>query len=158
MISACGLNTAKVAVEDYLKKYKTLDSEVLVDLEEVVEKENLDEEEKQYKDLSYEVIDEEYDGDIAYITVKISVYDLYKAQSNASDYLANNKEEFTDEFGNYDASKYTNFKLDKMKDTTDKIEYTLTFTVNKENDKYIVDQPTENDLMKIHGIYNYEND
>ena len=45
-----------------------------------------------------------------------------------------------------------------MQDTTNKIEYTITFTVTKDDDKYLIVQPTENDLMKIHGIYNYELD
>ena len=43
-----------------------------------------------------------------------------------------------------------------MKNTTDKIDYTITFTVTKEKDKYVVSQPTENDLLKIHGVYNYD--
>ena len=82
ILSGCGNNTAKGAVESYLKKYKTLDSEVLVDLENVVEKENLSEDakdkyrdvlKKQYKDLAYEILDEKYDGDISYVTVKIKV-------------------------------------------------------------------------------------
>ena len=41
LVSACGMNTAKNAVESYLKKYKTLDSEVLVDLENVIDRENI---------------------------------------------------------------------------------------------------------------------
>ena len=43
-----------------------------------------------------------------------------------------------------------------MKDMTDRIDYTIVFTVTKEDDKYVVEQPTEDDLLKIHGVYNYE--
>lgn len=165
LLTGCGMNSAKNAVETYLKQYKTLDSEVLVDLEEVIKRENLTDEQsdeyreilkKQYKDLGYEIIDEEYDGDTAYVTVKVTVYDLYKAQSDASVYLENNREEFNDKDGNYDVTKYISYKLSKMKDTTNKVDYTITFTVVKENDKYVVEQPTENDLLKIHGVYNYD--
>ncbi len=165
LFSACGMNTAKNSVEEYLKKYKTLDSEVLVDLENVIDSENLSEIDedkyrdvlkKQYKDLSYEILEEEYDGDTAYVTVKISVYDLYKAAKEASDYLATNKDAFNDEDGNYSEELFTSYKLDKMKNTTEKVDYTITFTVKKENDTYVVSQPTENDLLKIHGIYNYD--
>lgn len=164
MLSGCGANTAKGAVEDYLKKYKTLDPDVLVDLENIIDKENLTEKEsekyrdvlkKQYKDLSYEVVTEEYDNDISYVTVKITVYDLYQAQIDAYNYLENNQEEFY-ENNIYNEHKFLEYKLDKMKDTTNKIEYTIVFTVTKEDDKYIVVQPTENDLLKIHGIYNYD--
>lgn len=167
LLSGCGVNTAKNAVEKYLKKYKALDSEVLVDLENVVEKDNLSEElkdkyrevlKKQYKDLSYEILEEEYDGDTAYVTVKISVYDLYKATVEASEYLANNPEDFMDGNGNYSEALYTSYKLDKMKDTTSRVDYTITFTVTKEKDKYVVNDLNENDLKKIHGIYNYDLD
>ena len=163
LFCGCGMKTAKRAVEDYLKKYRSLDSEVLVDLESIVDRENLSEMakdkyrdvlKKQYKDLSYEVLD----GDIGYITVKISVYDLYKANKEASEYLATNSSLFLDDNGNYSEEKYNSYRLDKMQDTTEKVDYTITFTVTKENDKYIVSQPNENDLLKIHGIYNYEND
>ncbi len=165
LLSGCGNNNARNATETYLKKYRTLDSEVLVDLENVIEKENLTETQKdkyrdilkkQYKDLSFEILEEEYDDEVSYVTVKIEVYDLYKAQDNANHYLEEHHEEFNDENGNYDVSKYMDYKLDKMKDTTDRVEYTLIFTVTKENDKYVVEQPTEDDLMKIHGVYNYD--
>ena len=163
MVTGCGMNSASNAVTKYLKKYKTLDSEVLVDLESVIEKENLDEGEqdkyrdvlkKQYKDLEFEIVDEEYDKEVGYVTVKIKVYDLYKAQKDATVYLENHRDEFNDANGVYDQDKFTSYKLDKMQNMNDKIEYTIIFTVNKEDDKYVVVQPTDNDLEKIHGIYN----
>jgi len=161
----CGGKTAKSAAESYLMKYRNLDSEVLVDLENIIETENLtrNQEEKyrdilkkQYKDLSYKIIEEEYDNEISYVTVKIEVYDLYKAQSDASSYLNSNPEAFYNENNEYDVNKYIDYKLDKMKNMLDRIEYTVTFTVTKEDDKYYVEQPTEESLEKIHGIYNYE--
>jgi len=50
------------------------------------------------------------------------------------------------------------YKLDKMKDTTTKVDYTIIFTVTKEDDKYKVEQLSDADLEKIHGIYDYEMD
>ena len=164
-ITACGNNTARGSVDRYLKKYKTLDSEVLVDLEKVIESENLTKDQaekyrnvlkKQYKDLTYDILEEEYDDEVSYVTVKISVYDLYRANYNAALYLENNRSEFYDENGNYDVNKYIDYRLDKMKDMIDRIDYTIIFTVTKDNNKYEVVQPTDNDLKKIHGIYNYE--
>lgn len=165
LITGCGGSNARMATENYLKKYRTLNSEVLVDLENIVDKENLTEKQKdkyrevlkkQYKDLTYEIIEEEYDEEVSYVTVKVSVYDLYKAQSDASVYLQNNQNKFLDSDGNYDPSKFIDYKLDRMKDMTDRIDYTIVFTVTKEDDKYVVEQPTEEDLLKIHGVYNYE--
>lgn len=164
-LTGCGKNTAKDAVDTHLKKYRNLNSEVLVDLENIINSQNLNNEQerkyreilkKQYKDLSYEIIEEEYDNDLSYVTVKVTVYDLYKAQSDASNYLKNNPEEFYDSNNIYDINKFIDYKLELMKNTFDKIEYTIIFTVTKENDKYVVEQPTDIDLEKIHGIYNYE--
>lgn len=167
MISGCGSNTARNAVERYMKKYKTLDSEVLVDMENTIKKENLSNEQeekyrdilkKQYKDLSFEILEEEYDNEVSYVTVKIEVYDLYKAQSDATVYLENNPQEFYNDSNEYDVNKFIDYKLERMKDTTSRVDYTITLTVTKENDKYVVENPTENDLRKIHGVYNYEID
>ncbi len=165
LLTGCGKSTAKNAVESYLKKYKNLNSEVLVDLEKEIESKSLNEEQqdiyrdvlkKQYKDLSYEIIEEEYDDDVSYVTVKINVYDFYKAENDADLYLKNNPDEFNNENGDYDRDKFIKFKLERMKDTTEKQDYTIIFTVTKENDKYEVVQPTEEDLKKLHGVYNHE--
>ncbi len=164
MVTGCGKSPENV-VETYLKKYKTLDSEVLVDLEDVIDKENLSKNQeekyrdilkKQYKDLAYKILEEEYDDEVSYVTVQIEVYDLYKVQNDAHLYLENNRSLFLDEDGEYDSDKFMDYKLDKMKDTTDRIEYTITFTVMKEDGEYVVSQPTPDDLLKIHGIYNYD--
>lgn len=164
-VTGCGNNTARNAVDTYLKKYKSLSSEVLLDMEKIIDGENLNKEEKdkyrevlkkQYKDLSFDIKEEEYNDEVSYVTVKIQVYDLYKAESDAHNYLENHRDEFNNSLGEYDKDKYIMYRLDKMKDTTNRIEYTIIFTVIKENNKYVVEQPTENDLKKIHGIYNYE--
>ncbi len=167
ILTGCNNNTPRKAVEKFLKRYKTLDSEVLVDLEEIVEKENLNREgeekyrevlKKQYKDLEFKIKEEEVSDDIDYVTVEITVYDLYKAKEDALYYKDNNLEQFKDSEGNYDENKYTLYKLDKMKDTTKRVNYEIIFTVTKEDDEYVVMQPTENDLLKIHGIYNSDLD
>lgn len=163
LITGCGGNTARGAVESYLKKYRNLSSEVLVDLENIINKENLTNNQqekyrevlkKQYKDLTFEITNEEYDDEVSYVTAKVTVYDLYTSQNDASLYLTNNKDKFNDENGVYDVNKFIDYKLDKMKDTTDRAVYEVVFTVIKEDDKYVVKQPTEADLQKIHGIYN----
>lgn len=165
VLTGCGNNTARGAAETFMKKYKTLDSEVLVDLENVINRENLTKEQeekyrdilkKQYKDLSFDIIEEEYDDEVSYVTIKIEVYDLYKAQSDATIYLENNPQEFYTNDNVYDINKFIDYKLEKMKNTTNRINYTITLNVTKENNKYVVSNPTDNDLKKIHGIYNYE--
>jgi len=164
-LTGCGEMTPKSTVENYLKKYRNLDSEVLVDLEELVAMEDLTEEQKdkyrdilkkQYKDIKYEIVEEEYDEDKSYVTVKISVYDLYKAENDASLYLSQNETEFYNDQNEYDNDLFIDYKLKKMQNMNDLIEHTVVFTVIKEDDKYVVEQPTDDMLEKIHGIYNYE--
>ncbi len=161
---ACSNNKAKDAVEKYLNDYKGLKDNVLSSIDDLVAKENLEHEEqgiykdvlkKQYRDLIYTIENEEYNGDNATVTAKITVYDLYKASKNASTYLQANKNEFLTN-GEYDKNKYLKYKLNKMKDTKDTIAYTITFKLKKENGKWQVEQPDEETLEKIHGIYNYE--
>ena len=161
---ACSNNKAKDAVGKYLNDYKGLKDNVLSSIDDLVAKENLEHEEqgiykdvlkKQYRDLIYTIENEEYNGDNATVTAKITVYDLYKASKNASTYLQANKNEFLTN-GEYDKNKYLKYKLNKMKDTKDTIAYTITFKLKKENGKWQVEQPDEETLEKIHGIYNYE--
>lgn len=168
LLVGCGCKkmTAKGAVEDFLNQYKSLSSNVMKDLEEVILNEELAKEnedkyrdimKRQYKDLNYKVIDETYDGDTAKVKVKIKVYDLAKAQKEASEYLNSNLDEFKDEDGNYDNSKFLEYKLDQMKNTNKKVEYTLNLDVKKNSQgKWEVTKLSQNDLEKIHGIYNYE--
>ena len=52
-----------------------------------------------------------------------------------------------------------NYKLDKMKKTTDTVEYNIIFNVTKDDKgNYKVIDLSNSDLEKIHGVYNYDND
>ena len=163
-LGGCGDSAIK-AVEQYLAKYNSLDSEVLADINDIVSKENLDDNDKdtyidifkkQYTDLKYDIVSEEYDGDEATIKVKITIYDLYKVQKEASDYLVANNDEFIDDDGNYDSEKFIKYKLDQMKKTSTTVDYTIDFYVVKTNKGWVVSSLSNSDLEKIHGIYDYE--
>ena len=163
-LSGCG-NSATKAVEDYLQEYNSLSDNVISDMMNVVTDEDINDDQKmvyqdifkkQYQDLTYTIDKEEYDGDEATITVTIKVYDLYKAQKDASDYLKDHQDEFNNDDGEYDVSKYIDYKLDQMKNMMDKVEYTIEFYVVKTSDGWVVSSLSDSDLQKIHGIYNYE--
>lgn len=167
LLVGCSLVEEKAsdAVKDYLNQYRNLGDTVMTDLATLVDAEELNDDqkevykgvlEKQYQDMTYEIVEEEYDGDTAEVEVIVTVYDLYKAQSDASTYLSNNLDEFNDEQGVYDNEKYLDYKLEQMKKTTDTVEYTINFRVVKEDDKWTVEQPSTDDLEKIHGIYKYD--
>lgn len=169
IISGCALTSEKAsdAVKEYLSKYNQKNDAILVQLDALIEEENLSEKqsktykeimEKQYEDLKYKIEEEAYDGDEATIVTKITVYDLYKAQKEAENYKMSHSEEFLNENKVYDASKFLDYKLEKMKKNTEKIEYTINFKVVKKEGKWIIEKVETEDLEKIHGIYNYENE
>lgn len=166
---SCMQITAKDRVEEFLDQYRNLSANVLGDLDEVVDQETeLTEEQKekyrdilkkQYSDLNYEIVNEEYDGDTAVVEAKITVYDLYKAQKDATEYLNEHSEEFNDESGNYDSSKFMDYKLDKMQKNNDTVEYTINFNLTKDEDgNWQISELKQSDLEKIHGIYNYDSE
>jgi len=166
-MTGCSLTEQKAsdAVKDYLSQYNNLGDTVITDLSTLVDAEDLNDNqkevykkvlEKQYQDLKYEIVNEEYDGDTAEVEVNITVYDLYKAQIDSATYLSNNLTEFNGENGSYDNEKYLDYKLEQMKKITDTVDYTIDFKVVKVDNKWVVEQLDTDDLEKIHGIYNYD--
>lgn len=161
---SCSNDKATDAVEKYLNEYKGLSDNVLKDIDRLIEHEELEDKhhdtykevmKRQYRDLNYTIENEAYDGDEAKVTVKITVYDLYKVEKESREHLEKNQDDFLTD-GAYDAKKYLEYKLDKMKDAKDTISYNIVFKVHKTDGKWQVEQPNEETLEKIHGIYNYE--
>mgnify|MGYP005773451599 CR=1 FL=1 len=163
---SCSNDKAADAVEKYLNDYKGLNDHVLEDIDELIKNEDLTDLgsetyrevlKRQYRDLIYTIENEDYDGDTATVTVKITVYDLYKAQKDASEYLSEHPDEFLTD-GEYDNDLYMEYKLEQMKKTTETVSYNIVFTVTKTDGKWYVEQPSDEVLEKIHGVYNYEED
>ena len=151
-------------VEEFLNKYQLLDEKLIKELDYSIESNELNEDEKnlyreimkkQYRDLTYVIKDEEIDGDNATVKVEIEVYDYNKSISEASDYFITYQNEFLDEEGNIIKSKYIDYKLKLMKENDSRIKYTLTLSLSKKGDKWILDDISDADREKIHGIYSY---
>jgi len=152
-------------VEDFLSKYQKLDSAVLSQLNTIVDVDaNLTPTQKdeyknvikrQYKDLTYNVKDEVIDGNNATVTIEIEVYDYHKTLLTVQQHLAENPDEFSDTNNTFDENKYFDYRVSQMINTTDKIKYTLNLTLTKEEDKWVINNLSEIDREKIHGLYNY---
>ena len=149
----CTKTDARFEVESYLNKFKNHDEEVIASLDELLVNTDLDSEDKelyklvmkrQYTDLKYQIKEERYNGDEAYITVLIEVYDYVKSKNDA-----------LKEIGNRDE---INLVLKKMDEEDKRVEYTLDFKVNYQDDKWVLEKPDKVVLEKIHGIYDYEGD
>lgn len=167
LLIGCGEEmTPTQAVRDYMESYVTLDDSVVSQLNEYVDdNEELTDDHRdtykeilrtQYSSLTYDILNERVDDNIAYVEVKINVKDLYKIRKETNEYYSNNKQEFNDDNGVYDAAKFIKFQLDKMKAATETVEYKLELKVLKNGNDWDVTQLSTSDLEKIHGIYNYE--
>ena len=151
LLVGCTLgNTPTARVEDMLSNYQRLDKSINISYTNITDDTNISNDlkdryeeliKKQYKNLSYEIKDEEIDGDTAVVTISVEVMD-YKEEINKF-----NKEE-------YDLNNYHDHVLDALKEVKDKAIYTLEITLSKDkNDTWIVDDLTKENRDKLLGIY-----
>lgn len=158
-------NTPKAKVEDYLKSYQNLSDDVLTELDDTTDLEEYSDTQKtkykdilkkQYQDLKYEILEEVINGNDATVTAKITVYDLYKVQQDATKYQTDHPSEFLNTSGTYDKNLFLDYKLEQMKKVTNTVDYTITFTLTKADNNWKINNISDETLQKIHGIYNYE--
>ena len=142
-------NTPTSKVESFFSKYQRLDSDVLNDLDLVIEKDNTMNEkqkqeyktlmEKQYQNLSYKINKEDINNNTATVDTEIEVLDyesvMYKLNSD-------DKEE-----------EYIDNKIKYLKDVTSKTKQKITFHLHKKDGIWIIDDLSDIDIQKIHGFY-----
>lgn len=164
LLSGCTTNTPKAKTEEYLSRYTSLSDAVKEEIDATVSSSGLNTSnqetyrkvlERQYKNIKYEVKDESIDAQEAIVKVKITVYDLYKAEKNSLEYLNTNYNEFYDN-NILNQTKYDTYRLNNMLNITDTVDYDINFYLTKKNGTWIVDNPDDTTLEKIHGLYNYE--
>ena len=192
-LSACSLTmneTPKQKVSQFLDSYKNQDSTVLTQLEETINNEFTNDDYRQryktlmtnqYKNMEYEIKDEQIEGDNAVVEVEVTVYDYASAIKNANDYLNSNPDEFKKsnptidmedandettkdkeddtldvEKKDYDEDKFVEYKLSQMENVTDTTKYTIEFTLTKTDGKWKIDALSNADIEKLHGIYNQD--
>lgn len=215
LVTGCGNSmTPTGAVEDFLGKYQSMDSEVLAQLDSVVSNDTTmsDEQKKEYKSLmekqyqylSYKITNEEIVGDTATVDVEIEVFDYATSIRKSTEYYNENRDMFyedknerninsvtegdtknresqnnddvtaIDEDSNNkvdnnashegnvntddgtiieETSRYIDYKIEQLKNVTDKVKYTITFNLSKEDDKWVVDDISDIDRKKIHGLF-----
>ena len=159
------MNTPTKKVELLLSKYQKNDEEVLKQLSTTLLEDTLLEDsqkeryqsimKRQYSDLTYTVKNEAIDGKTAIVEVEIEVYDYSKAIKEIEDKLINNSEQYKDDTGEINNSLYNDDKLTSLENAKDRVKYTINFTLSKVNEEWIVDDLTETERMKIHGLYAY---
>lgn len=159
------LNTPTKKVEMFFSKYQSLDSDVMEQLNQVTnDKISFTEDQRDkyidimkrhYQSLKYEIKDEEIDGDTAVVTVEIEVMDYSKIMTEADTYLDQNREEFLDTNGEYNERLFNDYRLERLKEANDYVQYTIDITLTKLEDEWIIDDLTNDNQDKIQGIYQY---
>lgn len=156
LLVGCSLSNSPTSkVEDLLSKYQRLDSDIKSGIDNVLEDETLNEEqreryrnviEKQYKNLSYQIKDEKIDGETATITTEIEVLDYKKMVNEARDYYRDKND--------YTVLEYNDTKLDKLESAKDKVTYTIDFEVKKDKDgNWNLSSLDNETIKKIQGMY-----
>lgn len=143
--------TPKSAVEDMLKKYQSKDDVVMKQLDDVINSDTTYSDdlkaeykkaiERQYTNLTYDIRDDEINGDNATVTVEIEVYDY-------SNVVVSDPGVDLD-----DSIEYSLAQIKAMQETNERVKYTLELTVTKDGDEWKVDNLTDIERKKIHGLY-----
>ncbi len=165
LMTGCGdmSNTPTKKVEDFLGKYQSMDSNVLSQLDDVIKEDtDMDDDqrteykslmERQYQNLSYKIKNENINGDDATVDVEVEVYDYRNALDKAEEYRDKNKEEFQDDNKKDDVSKYIKYKIEELKKVSDKRKYPITFNLHKTDGEWVMDDISDSDREKLHGLY-----
>ena len=107
-----------------------------------------------YKNLVYDIKDEEVNGNSAVVTVEIEVTDYSRALASINEYIKEHRDEFYDN-DNLDEEKYMDYRLEQLSKAKEKVKYTLDINLTKVNDKWQMNELTSTDEDKILGIYEY---
>lgn len=153
LLIGCSMsNTPTSKVEDLLSKYQRLDADISSSINNVLDEQNLTDMHKeryrkllenQYKNMSYEIKEEQIDGNNAIVTVEIEVLDYKKSISD-----------LTFDSTIYTKESYDEEKLNRLENTKDKVTYTLELSLTKDKeDTWRLNALTNEQIKKIQGMY-----
>lgn len=167
LLSACSINLSDIdntptkKVEAFFNNYQTLNSNVLDDLDLVVEKETtLTEKQKKryrnimkkhYQNLKYTIKEETVNGDSAVVEVEIMVTDFNKELNKDG---VKKEKDFYEE-GQYNTETYNDYRLDILDKTKETTKYTLYLSLKRDDkNEWVLQDLTDEDDQKILGMYN----
>ncbi len=148
------MNTPTGAVESFLNSYQNLDSELLENLDQIIDRDqDLTKEQRekyhdlmvnQYKNLSYKIKSENVVDDTAEVEVEIEVLNYASSIRESKNYYRDHQDEVDD---------YMDYQLLNMENVKNKTHYTIMFSLNKVDNEWVVDDLDDVDVQKIHGLY-----
>ena len=135
-------NTPTAKVESLFSKYQKMDKEIINELDNILNKDDnipkdLKKEYKellirQYQNISYKIVKEETQDNYSTVTVEIEVLDYKYAIDKTNDIKA---------------------KITEMKKVNTMRKYTLDIYLIKDNNNWIINELSNEDRQKIHGLY-----
>ena len=175
ILTGCGtnMNSPTSAVENYLKKYQDLDGEVTSQLDSVISSDiSMTDTQKndykelmmnQYKNMSYKIVNENLMDEEAEVEVEIEVLDYASSIGESRIYYNNHRDEFSETSEDDDSinddedidniASFIDYKIKNMKNVTNTTKETITFYLNKVDGEWVVDNLSDIDLEKLHGLY-----
>lgn len=158
----------------------TLDSDTTMDENQKKEYKSLLQ--KQYQNLSYKITDEKIEDEKATVEVEVEVFDYKSSMDKSKAYFEEHKDELmkdnkddnkdnkdnkdndtnTDNNDNNnndnnnaidDAKAYIDYKIQELKNVEDKTTYDITFNLTKKDGEWVVDDLSDTDRQKLHGLY-----
>lgn len=152
-------NTPTSKVENFLSRYQMIDSYILNELDSTLKRDSSMNKkqktkykklmEKQYQNLSYKIEKEEIEENNATVDVEIEVLDYQTSINKAKKYFY----QHPNEFKNKKSNDFVDYKIKELKKVTEKIKYDITFNLTKKNNIWLLDNISEIDYLKLHGLY-----
>lgn len=177
------MSTPTNKVEEFLGKYQSMDEDVLKQLDQVIKDDDTMNDnqkdkykalmEKQYQNLSYKIENEDIQGDSATVDVEIEVLDYATTASKAQEYYNEHREEIEEKYNDKkedndnslenagddvlqaveESVAYINYKLEELETANDTVTYNMTFYLTKEDGEWILQDISDLDRKKLHGLY-----
>lgn len=151
--------TVEDLTNDFFKNYSKLDSSVVSKIKYDGDKLNSKQKKKyvniiknQYSKLEYEIKDIKEEAHLTFVTVEVDVYDLGSALEQANSYINNYNEKFLVD-GKFNNEKANDYRLESLESVKKKVTYTIKFTYQKIDSKYVMHDLSNADLKKIDGTY-----
>lgn len=156
-------NTPIAKVENFMEKYQSMDNGLLNQLDSIIKnrKDLTDEQKsdyrflmkKQYQNLSYTIKNEIISDNSANVVVEVETYDYRNAINKCEQYFNTNKDEFMKKDGSINLEKYWDYRIEEMTKVNDRIKNEVVFTLHKEKDKWELEDISDTDREKIHGLF-----
>ena len=169
LVTGCGMEksaTPTERVEEWMMTFQKRDEGVVKELTDWLMGQDLEEEdrneyqnalEKQYQNLSYEIVSEEINGEDATVVAEIEVLDYHSSMVQSRDYFANHQEEFIDEVKEDneidDLKEFTTYKIKELSKVEDKTKYQIIFELVKINNDWQIQDIDSSTFLKMYGLY-----